>query len=209
MIPIKLALMGAPGAGKSVIAKRLALNLNRDKTDRKWKVIDDYVPSLIKRTGRSYGSDADYPHNVQIMCERWTLEAEALHHGFSTITCGSIYETIIYAAMLHTVAPADEDEVMQSYESARINMQFLGLMEAATLSYNMLFYVPWDKSEHTWEAVVNAKIPEVIDAYGKIAAHLTGTPRQKVADALQIIRWTRDQEDADEKAFAQALQPAV
>jgi hypothetical protein len=190
---MKIALIGAPGAGKSEIATRLSRNLNRDHKG-KWKVIDGYVDRLAERTGCEYGRDADYTHNAQVMCERWTLEAEALHQGFSTITCGSIYETILWSALLNSLDPPDEQQLIAAIDYARMCMTFFGAMEKVTFNYNCLFYVPWDaeRKYHTWDAVINAKLPEVLEGQFRYAVRLTGTTRQKVANALETIRIYRD-----------------
>src|ERR1035437_4633844 len=153
---MKVALLGAPGAGKTTVAKRLAAALNReerlryeaehpDEQKRKsgsatWKVIDGYVEHLAHRTGCLYGHNGDYSHNLQVMAERWTLEAEALNKGYSTITCGSIYETILYSS-LKEFMPITEQEIVMGRDYMQTTMRFFGWMENQTYNYNELFYL--------------------------------------------------------------------
>lgn len=194
---MKVALLGAPGAGKTDIAKRLARALNRDNDGHKWITIDGYVDRLAQRTGRVYGEHAGFPHNIQVMAERWTLEAEASNKGLNTITCGTIYETIIYAARIVAGwTPSTENELMSQGMYADVCMRFLGAMEDTTFNYDVMFYLPWtqervDSADRDWNMVVNSKIPEVLDAEFKAAITLTGTPRQKVTNALEKIRFIR------------------
>lgn len=191
---MKIALLGAPGSNKTEVALRLARNLNRDRTGLRWVVIDSYVDALEVRTGREYDMAADIPHNVQIMAERWTKEAEALHRGDSTITCGSIYETIVYTALTRLTPPADEGELMQFMHEAQTAMQFLGLMEEMTFNYDALFLLGQAKpNDHTWYNVINTKLPEVLEGAFRYAVPLhEETTRQKVKHALAVIRFIRD-----------------
>jgi hypothetical protein len=204
---MKIGILGAPGSGKSEVASRIARNLNREHNGR-WRVIDGYVQRLGDRTGRDYGRDADYPHNVQIMAERWTLEAEALHQGYSTITCGTMIETLIYSALIDLTTLHDPDRL----HYAQTSMGFLGYMEDQTFNYNALFWLPFDEptasEQHSWEAVVNAKIPDVAEARFRFLNVLEGTTRQKVTYALEVIRNIRDSYDATQ-ASASDDEPPV
>ena len=186
--------MGAPGAGKSELAKRMARSLNRDRSEFRWRVVDEYVQFLVEKTGRSYGEAADIPHNAQIMAERWTREATAIHQGYSTITCGTIYETIVYNALTRLYPPEEETLRFSFYTEARIGMEFFSLMERMTFNYDALFFLPLniDDGEHSWPAVVNAKIPEVLEITGRYAVPLSGELRPDLKHALEIVRYQRD-----------------
>lgn len=209
---MKIALLGAQDAGKTEIAKRLARNLNADKTGHHWKVIDGYVEQLTQRTGRQYGRAADYPHNVQIMVERWTQEAEALHQDKHTITCGTIFETLIYAAMIGFDPPPNEDILITQHEYTDTVMRFLGAMADVTFNYDAMFFIPWQQQiEHpaSWATVVNAKLPEVLEGKFKYAIELRGTTRQRVTHALETIRFIRDDFDIPASIYADNVRQAV
>lgn len=215
---MKVALLGAPGADKTGVAKRLAHNLNRDNSYRgvkigpRWKVIDGYVDGLSNRTGRRYGEEGDIPHNIQVMVERWTREAEALHHGFHTITCGSIYETMLWTAFTHLTPPVDEQEMLAWNQESQISMQFINLMERMTFNYDVLFFLPLGDHIHTlgWSKVIDAKLPEVLEGCFRYAVPLNeSTLRQKVTHGLKVIRYIRDQADAAEAEATSDEQPGV
>jgi hypothetical protein len=191
---MKLALFGAAGSGKTDIAKRLTRGLNRDGEGH-WVVIDGYVDRLTERTGCLYGESGDYEHNLQVMVERWTLEAEAIHKGYHTITCGTAYDTLFWSSLIDTIPPA-----VWNMEIPALCMTFLGEMERRTYNYNTLFYLPWDASQHdeparNWEMVRNAKLPEIAEGMGRYFIELTGTPRQKTTHALDIARHIRSISD--------------
>lgn len=160
-----------------------------------WKVIDGYVEKLTERTGTQYGVGAGYVENVTIMSQRWILEDEAAHKGQHTITCGSLYETFTYAAMLNTMRPEDENALMYQRTVVTVMMNFFALMEPAG-RYDHVFFLPWGddrEHEHSWNAVLNAKLPDVLAQCGVTATALTGTKREKLRDALKVTRFIRDQ----------------
>lgn len=202
---MKIAIMGAAGAGKTDIAKRLARGLNRDKQGY-WEVIDGYVDRLIERTGCLYGESADYEHNLQIMVERWTLEAEAINASRHTITCGTMYDTLFWSSLIDTIPPAVGDAQITS-----LCMTFFGEMERRTFNYNSIFWLPWSAAQtaepaRDWELVRDAKLPEVATGMGRYFIELTGTPRQKTTHALDIVRNIRSVSDP---LHAEADQPSV
>lgn len=156
-----------------------------------WKVIDGYVDNLVSRTGTQYGPGAGYVENVAIMSQRWILEDEAAHRDYHTITCGSIYETFTYAAMLNVDPPADEQALIFQRQLVSVMMNFFAFMEPAG-RYDHVFWLPWDEDraqEHSWYAVLNAKIPDILSTCGVQATVLTGTKRQKTQDALKVTRF--------------------
>lgn len=192
---MKIAILGAPGAGKSKLARRI---VNRFP-DEKWGIIDGYVDKLSKRTGLEYGHFASYEQNLQVMTERWTLEAEAAHKGWPhTITCGSIYETIIYCALHSQFSPiVDVDAELRESIYGRSIMHALGAIENATTNYDIMFYLPWDEShvkkeEHSWDNVLNLKIPEVLDGQLKYAIVLNNTSRATVDKVYELIQGFRE-----------------
>jgi hypothetical protein len=199
LLPVKVSLLGAPNSGKSKFARSLARRLNRE-CEQKWKVIDGYVDSLAKQTGRTYGDVYDrraFPLNIQVLAERWRLEDEATNLGFHTITCGSIYETIIYAAAqgVPIATASDEQWMLNETYIAQTMMSALALLSELRFDYSMMFYLPLSKSDdwlkesdRDWSTVVDAKLSEVLEGQGRWARILEGTDKVKLYDAIEIIR---------------------
>ena len=185
---MKLALLGGPGSGKTVIGRRLVSRLHKTEP---WALIDGYVEKFCTRTGQTAGVQATYLSNVQLITERVNLEQEAQLKEVNTVTCGSIYESLIYTGVLGTVMPANEQDRIDIYSISQAFMTTLGYLERLTFDYDVLFFLPLPPElaeAHTWEAVVNAKIPEVLEGLFKAAILLDGTPRQNVDYAEQIVR---------------------
>lgn len=186
---MKVALLGAPGAGKTKIARRVVKRLNAESKD--WTVIDGYVEKLRERTGHPYGGQSDFHHTLQIIAERWILEDNAGVQQKHSITCGSIYETIIYASN-RAMAPAlNERGMVEDQVYAQTMMHALGALEARTFDYDAIFWIPRSTDNpatpDTWDAVVDAKLPEVLDGFFKYAMPLIGTDKEKVERATDVI----------------------
>ena len=192
---MRIGIIGAPSSGKSKLAKSMRLSLNRDGEEQAWKVIDGYVDELTSRTDTTYGPGAGYIENVQIMSYRWLLEDEESKKGYHTITCGTIYETFCYAAMLNVNPVADEQARLYQHQIVSTMMNFFALVEPAG-RYDRVFYLPWPEErqhEHSWDAVLNAKLPDILSMCGVTCTVLTGSHRDKLRDALKVTRFIRDE----------------
>src|ERR1700746_118260 len=110
---MKIALIAAPGSGKTAVAKRAMNKLNKNpQWESKWKVIDGYVEQLSKRTGLPFGEVSTIPHNLAVITDRWVREGEAMHRGFHTITCGSIYESFMYSSFAAMFISSNEQQMV-------------------------------------------------------------------------------------------------
>jgi hypothetical protein len=187
---MKVALLGAPGSGKTAVAKRARTQLN--KTDP-WKVIDGYVERLTLRTGLPFGELSTIPHNLAVITNRWVLEAEAQRDGLNTITCGSIYESIIYSTFSTMFVGSIEGEMLYDDRYRDVMMHALGAIEGSTYDYDAIFWLPWTQEHYeqetgTWASVVNAKIPEALDGFGKAVIPLVGTDKVRADRVVEVIR---------------------
>lgn len=193
---MKIGIAGAEGSGKSDLAKKLARSLNtaRNEGEPTFAVIDNYVQDLQKKTGYYYELfAATHPQNFQILFHRWTLEQEAAHKGLNTITCGTLYETIVHVAIhsliIEQAEPLNPEEVIQ-IEAA---MRGLAMIETLISDYDVIFYLPYSERylkemERSWDMVVNSKIPEVLEGYSKNYVVLKGNEKEKVKNARRIVK---------------------
>lgn len=166
----KVAILGAPGAGKSRVAKE-ACSLLSNKQPH-WAVVDGYVGALSKTTGITFGAESNFPHNLSVITHRWVKEAEVFNKGLNCITCGSIYESILYSTFTTMFKSPDEQQIMRDQIFNNVMMQALGALENTTYDYDAMFLIPLSKklakkADGTWNQVVDAKLPEVLDAFQK------------------------------------------
>jgi deoxyadenosine/deoxycytidine kinase len=204
---MKIGVIGAPGAGKSKFARKLAYGLGQHVFDKPPTVIDDYVPKLEKQTGYAYSYFATYAQNYQILFHRWTLEQAAEAKGHNIITCGTMYETICYAAIKANEASMNQDD-MDEFVRARTAMTALGMLETVIFDYDILLYLPYDGKTlldkgRSYDTVIDRKVPEILEGHFKSALPLRGTDRENVKYATEVVRAIRDQaetSEADESA---------
>jgi hypothetical protein len=181
---MKVAILGAPGSGKSRVANAIRKQLGDD-----WRVVDKYVDHLQKRTGLPYGFDADFPQNIQVMSARWIGEIEAARQDFSSITCGSIYETLAYTLAIGFPNPTSEAEMVVQVKYIDTLYRFLGAMEDTTADYDLMFYLPYKTPpDDPWCVILDQKIPEILESEFKRVYTLTGTHKGKVNAAFEKIR---------------------
>lgn len=204
---MKVALLGAPGSEKTKIARRISRRLNTDH--KSWSVVDGYVDRLRSRTGREFGQISTLEDNLMVHLERRTLEDEIAAKHMHSITCGSIYETIIYTAARSMNIPflGDEQWVLEENYLARIAMESFGVLEQYTFDYDALFYLPLKSgtpdtdSARDWNTVVDAKLGDVLEGFYRGAVRLDGTDYAKVNRGTEIIRTiTQATADTDEQA---------
>lgn len=185
---LNIALLGAPGSGKTAVARKTVSLIKRSGGELgEWGVVDAYVDAISRNTGIPLSVSANFPQNLSIVTARWVKEAELYHKGMSVITCGSIYESILYATLPFMLkAPEDMNPGENIFN--QVMMQALGALEKTTYHYDAMFFLPFNpkmlaKNEHTWGGVINAKIPEVLEGFGKQVIVLD----QKTVDAKASV----------------------
>lgn len=207
---MKIALLGGPGAGKTAFAKKLATHMGKGEGNSRPTVIDNYVEDLSKRTGYVFGAVATYPQNFQIVFRRWTLEQEAEHKGVDSITCGSLYETIIYAVIASNLLEESQGQDTILALQDRAAMNFFGMLETMMYSYHAIFYLPYDGKTildkgASYDIVVDRKIPEVLEGYSKDYIRLDESEKANTQHAIDLIRAIRDSLKSDESSEAEQL----
>ncbi len=139
-----IALIGAPGSGKTKLAKKIA------KYDSTFKIVDGYVPKLEKRTNIALGYLAPLVPNLMVAAERLAAEHNARDKSENVISCGTVIENIAYTAH-HAIVLLDtvDDPVVAS---VRVNATMDALMLfLEAWYYDYVFYLPLVQSEDTSE----------------------------------------------------------
>lgn len=196
MTDLRIGILGPKESGKSTFAQKLATALRTENDQHKRqtvKVVDNYVQHLQKTTGYAFDIFATYPQNYQILFERWTREQEAERAGCQVlITVGSLYETILYTALrVNSDIVLKEDPTIQM--QGRAAMEMLGVTQSLIATHDLLLFLPYDSKTlaekgHSYDVVVNEKLPEVVAGYFRSVTELTGTTKRKIENALQAIK---------------------
>jgi hypothetical protein len=184
--------MGAPGAGKSKFAKKLATEMRRG--GRKVKILDKYVPDLEKKTGYSYGNNgATHAQNYQIILHRWTLEQEAAKDCDDLIVVGTLYDSVcdilIHSTILENIAEAGDKGELVARAAAMHGMSLIEAMICQEI--DLLLFVPYSDTiraeQGVWNILHEERLSQILEAYYKRGIELVGKDSEKLRDAKAII----------------------
>lgn len=158
---MKIALLGAPGSGKSKLAEDLARKVSA-------YVIDGYVKDIEGEYGipveHFLGS---YISNIHVASYRILQESHAAEYG-RVITCGTIIETLIYQVMWTRLAwevNRDPDNQIRG----EIALGLLASLLRDTWDYDFAYYLPSNGKgdEREWLIKeVNINIPVALQEFG-------------------------------------------
>jgi hypothetical protein len=159
-------------------------------------IIDKYIEDLQKKTGQAFDYTANYAENYQVIFHRRTLEQAVTCAGHDTITCGTIYETAVYI-MIHSMTLSTYPRI--DYEDTikiRGALTMLGQIQLELYDYDALFYLPYNtptlaSKGHAYDVVVDAKLVEALEGYGKECVILDASDKENVKYATEIVRAIR------------------
>lgn len=134
---MNIALVGAPGSGKTKLAHELARKM--DNTC----VVDDYVQAVEERSEIHIGQIIDYVGNMMVIMERYALENKARGHHDNVITCGTIFESSIYytAHVLAFRESSTEDQAMEYAPRVDASLRMMACLYNDIMPYNHIFYL--------------------------------------------------------------------
>ena len=186
---MKVAIIGAPNAGKSELAKALQ-EAAQDKV--KFDIVDDYVSHLSEETDTAYGHFAGYIGNFEVVFER--LRQERISHlkNVNTITVGTVVDSMIYAAHFSQFAAANATNARAEHARASTTMNMFGMLVADTYDYDLTFYLPYSteyRQEHEgeWDTLLDQEYISALIGINIGVVVLDGSDAENLAKALQAV----------------------
>lgn len=194
---MRIGIVGAPGAGKSEFAKKLAQNPNGYFT-----IIDNYVQRLQKSTGLALGFWGSYTDNIMIQGIRSAEEYKSIHKQIDKnddlITVGTIMDTVLYCAMVTDPTWGRKEHQLMSNYVAEIAMRSLGLWFATNWEYQLTFFLPYsdkqrEEKRNTPEFEFNELMAEALESYAVPYFQLNPGP-DRVKVATEIVNTAKEEE---------------
>lgn len=189
---MRIGIMGAPGAGKSKFAKKLATEMR--KSGRKVKILDKYIPDLEIKTGYSFGNNgATHAQNYQIIFHRWTLEQQQAKQCDDLIVVGTLYDTVcdmlIHSTILENISESGSQAEVVARAAAMHGMSLVEAMIGREI--DLLLFIPYSatmqKSQSVWNLTHEQRLSQILEAYYKKGIELKGKDSEKIKDAKAII----------------------
>lgn len=174
---MRIALVGAPSAGKSDLAEQLSEAFSAT-------VIDNYTQDLADATDLYIGYATTYVPNMLIALERFKREYVAKME--SRITCGTAIDTLAYCACYSSRVKEDSspDEIEEDAVRVAIFMNAINFMMDETWHYNFVFYLP-NKSERKIDQELDYAIREILATLS--IDHTPLTDEDQFAQAMRVI----------------------
>jgi hypothetical protein len=167
---MKIGIIGAPGVGKTKFANELREELAR--TDGSVPVVlDDYVEDLRNSTGLAYGDFGDFIDDLQVAFKRREWELLWYQTSKSTITCGTVLDSVVHNFIRESETVSDRYEVGVQTQRLQAIAHTFSLIYSNSWDYDYAFYLPSDdrigkglqELITAWHAPVFSFNPEVSD----------------------------------------------
>lgn len=202
---MKIAILGAPGSGKTELAEALANKFETGPTG----IVDGYVDRLSDENDLVYGHAAGFTGNLQVAFERIRAEqlSDAHHTGINRrITCGTLVETILYTRLYaegrFKVAPRSE---LQREMTRGLNTSAIyGQLVWDTWRYDHVFINPYTEAKaeeegDSWNAMLNGDLIAGVEAFFIAHRVLSGSVEDR---AQQAYDWIHRQENTHDSEIA-------
>lgn len=189
---MRIALVGAPGSGKSELAEALAKELDKETV-----IVDNYIEEIEKECDLKMGQYGTYIGNLYVLLGRYSRERKNKPCcGNHLITCGTMVETATYASLEAVTKQTDVHWV-------RIQnmMNILGTFFQDTWKYDHAFVLSVENPDvETHAGKVDRHLFMAINSFGVPYTPLSGSLEEKVAKALKVMEGEEvEAEEADEQ----------
>lgn len=208
---MKIAILGAPGSGKTKFANRLAKSLRTDE-GLKIRVIDNYAQRIQKSSGLALGPWASYSENFMVAGER--MQLESAQKADYQITCGTIIDTIVYAMVKSDVIFHNDSDQERRYVYAHAQgaVNGLSVWYTETWNYDIGFFLPLEKeNKHRWTDSINDAYSPVVESFLVPNIYsLEGDQKERAEIASKVIEiFEREQAGLGETEASEIEQQTV
>lgn len=144
--PITIALVGAPGSGKSLVAeeyKRLTADYYEEH-DSELVIVPNAARTFEERYEQPAGIFADFYFDLRCNFARYELEQNTVESGKSFITCGTTLDNLAHSAvnMENLARGLQTDDTQRRLAQGQITMQALTWAFMERFRFTFGFYVP-------------------------------------------------------------------
>lgn len=177
----RIAIVGAPGSGKSALANKISERIPPGPIvigDTSWPsgaIVDGYAQRLSDDTDIALGHFAGYTNNLQVAFERlrWERGAEAQARQTDRplawmITCGTLIETVIYTGFhSKSILTAPDDVAQVEILRAESVAYTLAQLTWDTWEYDYVFVNPLAEAERdqSWNSILDADLIKGLEAF--------------------------------------------
>lgn len=158
---MRIAILGAPGAGKSEFAKELRDELRRTVVGF-FAIIDGYMESLQARTHLAYGPFGNHIDDLQVVFKRreWELEVPADH----IISVGTILDSTAHCFVRSEDTAHTPRELSLTRERLRTVAETFGLLYTDTWDYDYAFYLPY-RGDDPYSRLIDTALVDLMRSY--------------------------------------------
>lgn len=158
---MKIAVLGAPGAGKTAFAEELTSLLAQELEGSIFR-LDGYVDELRNTTHLEYGGFGDYISDLQVVFKRreWELSWPDAH----TITTGTVLDSVAHCFARVEDTVNNSRELVLASERLRTIAETFGLMYVDTWDYDYAFYLPYTGDDR-YSTLVDTALVELLRTY--------------------------------------------
>ena len=184
---MKIAIIGAPGAGKSELGWTLQDALDGGGDPDKWICLDEYAEEACDEIDYAPGTAGGYIANLAVALSRIGMERTSSFEN--TITCGTLLETSVYSAMDFEITSKyqGEDEILNNTRRVEAVLKTLACLYADSFDYDLVFYLP-ARSEEWAEFDKNLQTAFAAFFLVETVPLLEDTMEENAEIALKIIK---------------------
>jgi len=203
LLPISIALVGAPGSGKQDVATRYA------DLSAEWYAEHESEPlSLIYNPGNDIAQELDqavgifggWKEDLRVFFRRYEQEQALMKEEMSFLTMGTALENLAHTGvnLENIMRGIQTEQQQQELQIQQVTMTQLTYLFLSTFRYSFAFRLPRPSSsvvlpdnvtdtEDNYNRRIDDALTMVLGNFGIRMQHLTGTPEEQAAEMHEVI----------------------